>query len=253
MHKRTLGILLAGFLLFANSTVTASTTDSFAFLEDVPLYSTLLEATKNSGDFETASRVRDQIHAFSSPALDQEMKTVLDIKADTAFARLCTGLSPSRDALAREILEEAKRKADTLPSDTLFSYCSLADIYGVWYLADSRNLGKGMASSRNVNKAYDNYPDEVSAILLKASSMTFMPSFSDKQVKKALDLYLGLLAQKEVVLARWDLASLYSGIGIACWKIDDFQNALGYLSAAKALYGFDPTVDEYLAKVREAT
>ncbi|MDD3904274.1 MAG: hypothetical protein PHO09_11405, partial [Sphaerochaeta sp.] len=63
----------------------------------------------------------------------------------------------------------------------------------------------------------------------------------------ALNMYLDILKRGESILSPWDRSSLYSGIGIACYKLKDFTNAKGYLAAAKAMYPFDALLDEYIA------
>jgi tetratricopeptide (TPR) repeat protein len=220
--------------------------DSYSFLKDLPLFSQFMEEAKNSGNFEKAKQLQNEILLHPVASLSQTEQTVLEIKTATVLARMCTELEVKELSFAKELLDNAEAKADSLPKDSLFAYCSFADIYGTWYLVSSFNLAKGLASSKQIDKAYKTYPAEVSVILLKANSLLFAPSFSQKEVKNALSMFLLLLDQTQETLAPWDLASLYSGIGIACYKLGDTTNAEGYLKAAKAIYAFDKTLDGYL-------
>jgi hypothetical protein len=247
MRKSLLLFLLLSLTLQA---VTAQEfIDSYSFLKDLPLFSQFMEEAKNSGDFEKAKQARNEILLHPAVTLTQIEQTVLEIKTATVLARMSTEIEVKELSFAKELLNDAEAKADSLPKDSLFAYCSFADIYGTWYLVSSLNLSKGLASSKQIGKAYKAYPEEVAVILLKANSMLFAPSFSQKEVKNALSMFLLLLKQTQKTLAPWDLASLYSGIGIACYKLGDTTNAEGYLKAAKAIYAFDNTLDDYLKKL----
>jgi tetratricopeptide (TPR) repeat protein len=252
MRKIIAFVLLLGCLVIQPA-VAETITDSFSFLQDIPLFSLFMEEAKNTGDFEQAKQLRSELLALPLESLSATERTVLEIRTDTVLARLCTELDPKQIPYAKELLSESEDKANRLPEKSLFSYCAFADINGIWYLISSANLSKGIASSKQIGKAYNSFPHESAVTLLKANSMLFTPSFSQNNIKEALNLFLNLLQQKDVSLAKWDLASLYSGIGIACFKLGDFDNASGYLRAAKALYSFDHTLDEYLAKLEKNT
>jgi tetratricopeptide (TPR) repeat protein len=247
MRKTLLLFLL--LILTLQSASAQEFIDSYSFLKDLPLFSQFMEKAKNSGDFEKAKQLRNEILLSPTNLLTQTEQTVLEIKTTTVLARMSTELAVQELSFAKELLIEAEAKAESLPKDSLFAYCSYADIYGTWYLISSLNLSKGLASSKQIGKAYKTFPEEVSVVLLKANSMLFAPSFSQKEVKNALSMFLLLLEQTQGNLSPWDLASLYSGIGIACYKLGDTTNAEGYLKAAKAIYAFDNTLDDYLKKL----
>ncbi|AEV27981.1 hypothetical protein SpiGrapes_0117 [Sphaerochaeta pleomorpha str. Grapes] len=249
--RKTIAFVLLFVFLVLHTSAAQTVTDSYAFLQGIPLYSQLLEETKNTGNFEQAKQIRSEILAMPSSSLDATQRVVLEIKADTALARMCIEVEPKQIPYAKELLGEAETKAGTLGKDTLYSYCALADINGIWYLISSLNLSRGIASSKLIGKAYTNFPTETTAILLKANSMLYSPSISQNSIKEALSMFLEVLRQKKDSLAKWDLANVYSGIGIACYKLGDLGNASGYLKAAKALYGLDNMLDEYLAELEK--
>lgn len=252
MRKTIVLALLFGCFVLHTSTA-QTLTDSYAFLQEIPQYIQFLEEAKNTGNFEKARQLRAEILALPFVSLDETQRMVLEIRTDTALARMCTEVEPKQTSYAKELLKVAEKKADALKKDTLYSYCALADINGIWYLISSLNLSRGIASSKLIGNAYTKFPTETTVILLKANSMLFTPSISKNSLKEALSMFLEVLRQKKDSLAKWDLATVYSGIGIACYKLGDLENASGYLKAAKALYAFDNTLDEYLAKLEKTT
>ncbi|WP_320130158.1 hypothetical protein [uncultured Sphaerochaeta sp.] len=247
MGKRIVWILLSG-MFFLQPIFSDGITDSYAFLKDIPLFIQFVDATRNSGDFQKANQLRTSLLALPDKTLDKYEQAALEIRLDTMLSRMSLDLSPKQPSFAKELLQEALGKTPLLNKDSLFSYCAYADIYSIQYLIDS-NLSKGIASAKEIGKAYKEYPNETTVLLLKANSLLYTPSFSKNSVKKALSMFLELLNQTNILLAPWDQASLYSGLGIACYKLDDYENAKGYLTAAKAMYGFDSTIDEYLQKL----
>ena len=148
------------------------------------------------------------------------------------------------------MLREAEEKLGLLEKDQAFHALILgSEIDGIWYLLNPRSLGKGMSSSRKINKAFKAFPQEVSSHVLKANSMLYAPSFAGGDIRGALNMFLSILKDADAFLSPWDRSSLYSGIGIACFKLKDYQNAKGYLAAAKAIYPFDAVLDDYIAQV----
>jgi len=149
---------------------------------------------------------------------------------------------------AEMILAEARRKIASLKKDSFFRLTLDADIDSICFLADRTDLSKGINSSQNINKAFKKYPEEITSILLKANSLLFAPGFAGGDIGKACNMFLSLMRDHSSDMSNWDLASLYSGIGIACYKLKDYPNAKAYLSNAKSMYPVDSEIDSYLEK-----
>ncbi len=75
---------------------------------------------------------------------------------------------------------------------------------------------------------------------MKANSLLYAPSFAGGDKAEALSLFLTLLEAGSSNLNTWDLSSIYVGIGRICMDRNEWDKALGYFTAARALYAFDP-------------
>lgn len=209
-----------------------------------------MSAVRAEGSVEKAEELRLRLFAQD----DKEPETTIKkIRIDTSLARLYVETDPESKAKVEKLLNEAEEMLGLLEKEHAFYSLILgSEIDGIWYLQNPRSLGKGMASSRKINKAFKEYSQEVSSHLLKANSMLYAPSFAGGDTKGALNMFLAILKDADEQLTRWDRASLYSGIGIACFKLKDYQNAKGYLEASKAIYPFDAVLDDYIKQVEKA-
>ncbi len=223
--------------------------DSFSFLEKDQLFIDFMSAVRTEGCVEKAEELRSLLHAQKE---GEPEATIRQIRVDTSLARLYVENYDNKDR-GEELLREAEQKLEELKKGQPFFALILgSEIDGIWYLLNPRSLGKGMSSSRKINKAFNDFPQEVSSHLLKANSMLYAPSFAGGDVKGALNMFLAIQRDAAVLLSPWDRSSLYSGIGIACFKLEEYQNAKGYLAAAKAIYPFDAVLDDYIAQVEKA-
>ena len=243
MRKKLAVLVLAGMVILQGA-VGSPLTDSFSFLNENSQFVNLVDAIKKDGNLDQACRIRDSLVSATDKTTEQ---TIIEIRSATLLSRLCVELPTQDDALIKSLLKEAEAKLKGLEDQRFITLILKSDIDAVWYLLNPRNLGKGISSSKQINKAYAEFPNEISSLLLKANSMLYAPSFAGGDIKKALNMYLDILKRGESILSPWDRSSLYSGIGIACYKLKDFTNAKGYLAAAKAMYPFDSLLDEYIA------
>ncbi len=206
--------------------------DDFSFLKEIPAFVQYVQVVRDAGDCDKA----------------EEQQAVLDIRTATLLARLYTEGEPKVPGRTLALLKEAEQG---LEEDSCFKLILEAEIDSIHYLLNPGSLGKGISSNAKINKAYKHYPDQVYARLMKASSLLYAPSIAGWDVNKALQIYLELLREGLPILSRWDTASLYSNIGVASMKRNEWSTAKGYLDAAKALYRFNPTLDAYLKEVQD--
>ncbi len=248
MFRKT-AFFLCLCLVVLQGVVGANLTDGFSFLERNPLFMEFLSAVKTEGNVEKAEQLR--LSLYAQKEMEPEA-TIKKIRTDTSLARLYVETN-THIQRGEELLLEAEKKLEFLKQEQSFFALILgSEIDGIWYLQNPRSLSKGISSSRKINKAFKEFPQEVSSHLLKANSMLYAPPFAGGTIKGALTMFLAILEDADEQLSRWDRSSLYSGIGIACFKLKDYQNAKGYLAAAKALYPFDAVLDEYIAQVEKA-
>ena len=226
----------------------ANLPDGFSFLQEDPLYIQFISAVRVEGNIEKAEGFLALLHAQTGQRTET---TVKQIRTNTAMARLYVETNHENSDRVEQLLTEAEQKLKLLEKDSFYELILASEIDGIWYLENPKSLGKGISSSRNINKAFKEYPQEISSRLLKANSMLYAPSFAGGDIKGSLNMFLALQKDGASSLSPWDLSSLYSGIGIACFKLKDYQNAQGYLAAAKAIYPFDAVLDDYIAQVEK--
>lgn len=241
-------IFLCVLLLFAVLPL-FSFVDSYGFLKENETYCALVQALRHDGDEEEGMRLYAELKEMEPEGYTTEQTVALQCKAATSLARYqVMEAQPKNTENAKAILLDALEKARKLEKETFFRLTLEADIQSVRFLADMGDLGSGIASNSALNKAFKLFPDEYYAVFLKANTQLFAPGIYGGNTREGcnrmIELYTGIGSE----IARWDYASLLSCIGIACYKLKDYENAKGYLTAAKTLYPVDSQVDEYLAK-----
>ena len=246
MVRRIVFLLCISFITLQGA-MAVSFTDGFSFLERIPLFMEFMTSVRVEGNLEKAEEKRTLV--FAQEEREPEA-TIMKIRIDTTLARLYVETGAKDSDRGEALLREAEEKLGLLEKDQAFHALILgSEIDGIWYLKNSRSIGKGMSSSRKINKAFKEYPQEVSSHMLKANSMLYAPSFAGGDIRGALNMFLSIQKDADALLTPWDRSSLYSGIGIACFKLKDYQNAKAYLAAAKAIYPFDAVLDDYIAQV----
>lgn len=243
---RRLALMLSITLVALHAVAGASLTDGFSFLTRDPLFIAFMSAVKTDGSIDKAEELRLRLFAQDEA---EPQATIKQVRINTTLARLYVETRIEEKKRIEELLQEAEQKLKSLDGDSFHALVLDSEINGIWYLLNPRSLGKGMASSRKINKAFKQFPQEVLAHLLKANSMLYAPSFAGGDTKGALNMFLAIQRDAQDSLSPWDRSSLYSGIGIACFKLKDYQNAKAYLAASKAIYPFDAVLDSYIAQV----
>ncbi len=238
--------MLSITLVALHAVAGASLTDGFSFLTRDPLFIAFMSAVKTDGSIDKAEELRLRLFAQDEA---EPQATIKQVRINTTLARLYVETRIEEKKRIEELLQEAEQKLKSLDGDSFHALVLDSEINGIWYLLNPRSLGKGMASSRKINKAFKQFPQEVLAHLLKANSMLYAPSFAGGDTKGALNMFLAIQRDAQDSLSPWDRSSLYSGIGIACFKLKDYQNAKAYLAASKAIYPFDAVLDSYIAQV----
>ncbi|NCC65416.1 MAG: hypothetical protein EOM15_12255 [Spirochaetia bacterium] len=247
MQKRILALLLSLFCIQVGLQ-SSSIVDDFHFLKDNDIFVQFVDAVKNEGNTERAEQLSLALLNTQEKPLVQ---AVISLGTATMLARLYTELEPAQKDKAKKLLLQAEAELVNLEQHPFFSLILSAEVDSIAYLLNPRSLGKGISSNSKIKEAYQLYPQQAFAILMKASSLLYAPRIAGGNREQALTLYLQLLKQKDIQLALWDIASVYSSIGIIAVKRKEWQTAASYLTSAKDLYAFDPTVDAYLTKVKE--
>lgn len=195
----------------------ASLIDGFSFLERNPLFIEFMTAVRVEGSPKKAEELRLLVYAQKQA---EPEATITKIRTDITLARLYVETDAKSKDRGEALLREAEEKLGLLEKDQAFHALVLgSEIDGIWYLQNPKSLGKGIASSRKINKAYKEFPQEVSSRLLKANSMLYAPSFAGGDITGALNMFLSVLKDADTLLSPWDRSSLYSGIGVACMKL----------------------------------
>ncbi|WP_319755420.1 hypothetical protein [uncultured Sphaerochaeta sp.] len=239
-------------MLFLTHTLAAvaSLDDDYDFLGEHEPFVQFMDVVRGEGDTMQGEQIRDQM--LLHPVLQEEKQTVLAIRSTTMLARLYTEIEKPDTKRAKELLKEAESSLKRLPDGSFFHLMGEAEIDSIYYLINPSRLAKGISSNSKIKKAYAQYPNQIYAILMKANSLLYAPSFAGGDKNEALSLFLTLLEAGPSQLNKWDLSSIYVGIGRICMDREEWDKALGYFSAAKAIYAFDPTLDGYIRETEES-
>jgi len=236
-------------LLFAVFPCSAEVIDSFSFLKDNKNYTELIRLVRGEGDAMQADVLRKAMNETKDPTFTDEQNLVAAIKANTLYGRFLVKDSPQPDKeTGRKVVEENLELIKELPKDSFYRLACTADAYSVLFLSEMGNLSFGIESQKALNKAFRMYPDEAYAIFLTANTYIFAPPIFGGNVVKGCNMLTKLYQEAGNRLSRWDLASLCSVIGIACYKLKDYANAKAYLVAAYTMYPVDAEVTSYLEK-----
>ncbi len=236
-------------LLLSAKLFSAPLADDYAFLRDYTPFLAFVDAVRVQGDAPKAETLRMAI--INNPLEDTIQQAVLSIRSATLLSRLYTEAEDPDEERARTLLDEAEAQLEHLQQYPYLHMMGQADIDSVHYLINPKRLGKGISSNAKIKKAYAQFPNQVYAILMKANSLLYAPSFAGGDKNEALLLLLGLLDDAESLLSPWDRASIYTGIGRIAMERKDWETALGYFQAAKAIYQYDPTLDSYIQETKE--
>lgn len=244
--------IIVSIVLFLSHTLAAAASldDDYGFLGEHARYVQFMDIVRGDGDAMQGEVVRQQL--LLNPVLQEEEQAVLAIRSSTMLARLYTEIEKRDTERAKELLKEAESSLKHLPKGSFFHLMGEAEIDSIYYLINPSRLAKGISSNSKIKKAYAQYPNQIYAILMKANSLLYAPSFAGGDKNEALSLFLTLLEAGPSQLNKWDLSSIYVGIGRICMDREEWDKALGYFSAAKAIYAFDPTLDGYIRETEES-
>ncbi len=243
--------ITVSIVLFLSHTLpaVASLDDDYGFLGDHAPFVQFMDVVRGDGDAMQGEVVRQQL--VLKTVLQKEEQAVIAIRSATMLARLYTEIEKRDTERAKELLKEAESSLKSLTDGSFFHLMGEAEIDSIYYLINPSRLAKGISSNSKIKKAYVQYPNQIYAILMKANSLLYAPSFAGGDKDEALSLFLTLLEAGPSQLNSWDLSSIYVGIGRICMDREEWDKALGYFSAAKAIYAFDPTLDNYIRETEE--
>lgn len=221
--------------------------DSLAFLARSPQYAALLEGLWNAEDAEVCQGLRDAAEAASEDLGGAEA-LCLSMKADLAIARYWACGPAKSGKKARACLRAAEEKLGRLdPRFEGVSLATLAEIRGLEHTISPLSLGKGLEAKRLTERAREENPGEVSAVLMYANTRLYAPAFAGQDVDEALELFSRLLAFPS--LAPWDRFSVLSGLGMCLKRKGRPAEAKARLAEAMAIYHGDGVIIKALKEL----
>lgn len=152
---RRIVLILSLSLVTLHGVAGANIVDGFSFLEEDPLFISFIAAVRVDGNREDAEGLRHLLYARDE---DEPEATIKRIRIDTTLARLYVETENSDKERVQQLLGEAEQKLESLESNSFHALILASEIDGIWYLDNPRSVGKGMASSRKINKAFKEYP-----------------------------------------------------------------------------------------------
>lgn len=249
MRKKAFSLIL---LLLFSSTLLFAFQDNLAFLKESGPYSQLAQTVWNRGSLDSAEAIFSRIS--SSTSSDWE-GLCTRLKADTLLARYCIEGPVTDKARAKSLLKDANQilaslteTADSTQKRILPAMES--DILSIEYLLSPLfNVGKGLESTKIIDKAYESTPDEICVALMYANRRFYAPAIGGRNVEEAFSIFQAL--SLETSLSDWDQFSVLSGLGM-CYKEKSMDTeAVSLLRKAQEIYFGDEAITKALSDLGE--
>lgn len=223
--------------------------DTLGFLSEKQEYSEIVSSVWNAKDL---SLVLSNYENFVSKLnLQNNKDLVFYYRSTLIVARYCTQENNKKEA--KKLVEKAKDCFEKIKD--IKEYESVRDALesemdSVLYLISPLgNLSKGLSSSKLIEKAYENYPSEVSVSLAYANRLFYAPAIGGRDIKTAYEIYCNLLDFKEI--NKWDKFSVLSGMGMYFKEKKDTDKALSYLTQASDIYYGDPEIIKAIGQIKK--
>jgi len=235
--KRTLVLFI--LLSLITIPVFSQFVDSFSFMEDSKSYYEFIRAIKNN---ETQSLCLELYEDLDFSSYNLLEKSIFEVKAKINYSRYLIDNNQKNSALI--ILKEIEVSLKTLKPHEMFYDLLEAESKSLWYLINHfKYLAKAINATNLTKKNYNSYSNELSAVLQYANLLLYTPG---KNPEEALNIFKLIKNEK---LLEWDKFSLYSGLGISNFKLQNTKEALLYLSQAKSIYSGDTIINSALLKL----
>lgn len=173
-------------------------------------------------------------------------------RACMIVARYATEVKPERKDIAKAYMQAADKLLESgiaKGSPISASEILLALSNSFWYLIDG-SLSKGMAFTKTVDNAYENYPEDFHVLLMAADRYLHSPGIAGGNKKKGLKLFQDAekIMEKQKT-AEWDRFTIYAGLAYGYSKNKDKAKALDYALKAQEIYKADKQVNEIIKEL----
>ncbi len=253
MHKIKKISLIITILLFSIFSLTAAEDGSINYFTDLvnnKEYKDLLKTVFDDCGLDTAlDGYKTLTQQISSYKYDPWMQDLSLSRACMIVAKYATEVKPERKDVAKAYMQAADKLLESgiaKGSPISASEILLALSNSFWYLIDG-SLSKGMAFTKIVDNAYENYPEDFHVLLMAADRYLHSPGIAGGNKKKGLALFQEAekIMEKQKT-AEWDIFTIYSGLAYGYLKNKDKAKALEYALKAKEIYTADQQVNEII-------
>lgn len=256
MHKIKKITLIITILLFSIFSLTAAedgTINYFTDLTDNKEYKDLLKTVFDDCGLDAAlDGYKTLTQKISSYKYDPWMQDLSLSRACMIVAKYATEVKPERKDVAKAYMQAADKLLESgiaKGAPISASEILLALSNSFWYLIDG-SLSKGMAFTKIVDKAYENYPEDFHVLLMAADRYLHSPGIAGGNKKKGLKLFQDAekIMEKQKT-AEWDRFTIYAGLAYGYSKNKEKAKALDYALKAQEIYKADKQVNEIIASL----
>lgn len=205
--------------------------DNFSFLKYNQYYSALMNTVKNNGSSDVLFSAIKELEKNKD---NSEEDMIAYIRGNVTVADFIRETDKKK---AKEYLDIAKKDFNNLDYSVdpkiilVLDFCIKSISYSISPLA---NIKDGIASSKIIDDAFENYPDNPQIRILYAAKLLFAPKMAGGNKTEALNTFSPLSA--ETSLADWDRFDILAGIGTALSDLGKENDAKRFIDAAKTIY-----------------
>jgi len=235
--KKILIVLI--FIVALSNPVFSQFVDSFDFMETSNSYSEFTKAIKDNENPFLCLNLYENLDFSSYNSIE---KSIFAIKTKLNYARYLIDNDEKREA--ETLLKEAEIELQNIKTNEMFYNILDSEAKSLWYLINNfKYLSKAIKATNQTKKNFKAYPNEIAAVLQYANTLLYTPG---KNKEDAIEVFKTIENEELMV---WDQFSLYSGLGMSYFKLNNQEKALLYLSLATNIYIGDSIVNNTLKEL----
>lgn len=255
--------LFACCFLLCLAPIFASTyTDSFSFLSSYPGYIELYDAINNC---EKATVVEEKYESLKASLGNTSHDWTVLLKASLNYAHYCLEIAEKKNTKkAKQLIANADAIYEALEKSVSKGLVSVPQsnlkalkfaCLSIGYLASPINVSKGLESTKVIDSAFEEYPNELSVANLYAARKLNAPAIGGGDLAEACNVFSSLLefidSTAGVNTPAWERFDIYCGLAKCYEKKKDNSKALELYERALTIYPKNKTVLSAIEKLEK--
>lgn len=215
--------------------------DSYAYLWSDKVYPELMAAIKNNEEEAVILPLYEQFISSDAKASD---------KSRLEYHMVRYYMDRNDKEKAEEHLENEEKLLSLIEEDSSEMEKDIAALDAAsarYYVI--RKISAGLDSSNRTKELYKKYQEEYYVALQEAFRRLNTPPIAGGSSRKALQLFEDILQEVDG-MNDFDRYSLYSGLGMASFEREKYEDARSYFDKAMEIYKPDNAMEDYLKDLK---